>query len=514
MSNEISTNYDTSAAWKMIIPIMFAAFMFALDETIANIALPHIAGSFSVSNSESMWVLTSYLIASCLTIPMIDWLTALMGRKNMFMSCVLLFTVSSFFCGISNSMAMMIAARFFQGLGGGILIPIAQSFMLESFKGEDLAKASTLFGLVCIMAPILGPVLGGWITENMTWRWIFYINIPVGFFILFSAAKYFFEPPYARKQKCVKTDTWGIIFLFMFAVAFQTMMDKGNDEDWFGSTFIIKLTIIWVIGLIGFIWAEIKCKHSLINFSAFKNWNYFTGTIAITIFNGILLGSMAMLPQFMQSMMGYDSFTSGVSMMPRGIGCLLGCLINSKIQTKIDLRLIAITGILCLCLGSWMLGFINLEISAMSITIPNILYGFGMALGMIPLVTLSCQTIEPAKMANASSLQNFIKTIGGAIGTSLVATFISRFSQIHQNMLTHTLTETNSIYAERIQTYTAQFIQSVDLSTAKYMANTLINQQLSQQAHLWAFIDSFRIFAVAGLVILFLVLLAKASYDN
>ena len=223
---------------------------------------------------------------------------------------------------------------------------------------------------------------------------------------------------------------------------------------------------------------------------------------------------MAMLPQFMQSMMGYDSFTSGVSMMPRGIGCLFGCLINSKIQTKVDLRLIAIAGILCLCVGSWMLGFINLEISAMSITIPNILYGFGMALGMIPLVTLSCQTIEPAKMANASSLQNFIKTIGGAVGTSLVATFISRFSQIHQNMLTHTLTETNNIYAERMQTYTAQFIQSVDLSTAKHMANTLINQQLSQQAHLWAFIDSFRIFAVAGLVILFLVLFANASNDN
>ena len=511
MNKDSDITKNTLAAWKMIIPIMFAAFMFALDETIANIALPHIAGSFSVSNSESMWVLTSYLIASCLTIPMIDWLTALMGRRNMFMLCVTLFTISSFLCGISSSMTMMIIARFFQGLGGGILIPIAQSFMLESFDGEDLAKASTLFGLVCIMAPILGPVLGGWITENMSWRWIFYINIPVGIFILITTIKFFFEPTFAKKQKNVKTDIWGIIFLFMFAVAFQTMMDKGNDKDWFGSVFIIKLTIIWVIGLIGFIIAEWKCKHPLLKFDILKNWNYFIGTIAITIFNGILLGSMAMLPQFMQTMMGYDAYTSGVSMMPRGIGCLIGCIINSKIQTRVDLRIISASGILFLCLGSWMLGYINLEISAMSIALPNILYGFGMSLGLIPLVTLSCQTVRPEAMANASSLQNFIKTIGGAIGTSLVATFISRFSQVHQNMLTHTLTDTNGIFAEKMQAYISQFTLSTDISTATHMAHTLIYNQLSQQAHLWAYIDSFRIFAITGLVILLLVCLAKSN---
>lgn len=504
-------NDDKIKAWLGIVPSMLAAFMFALDETIANIALPHIAGSFSVSHQESIWVLTSYLIASCLTIPMLDYLVRLTGRRNMFLGCVILFTVASFLCGISNSIGMMIISRFLQGLGGGVLIPISQAIIMESFKDRDLDIATSLFGMVVIIAPILGPVLGGWITENWSWPWIYYINIPIGILVVFLTMKLIEDPPYARKQNNVKTDYWGLIFLFMFCVAFEIMMDKGNDSDWFGSPFICRLTVIWVIGLIGFIISQIKQKDSLVKFDVFKDWNYSIGTIALTAMNAILLGSMAIVPQFMQNMMGYNAFTSGLTMMPRGVGCFIGVILAGQLGSIVDKRLLAFTGILALCAGSWMLGFVNLQISTSVIVLPNILYGFGMSMGMVPLITISCSSIEPKNMSNASGLQNFIKTIGGAIGTSLVATFVSRFSQTHQHMMVDYLRETNSVYMERLQAFTQQFAQTVDISTAKHMAENMIYNQLLQQSRLWAYIDSFRIFAVLGFVILIILFFLQSE---
>lgn len=513
IQRNINTSQDLSR-WLMLLPTMFAAFMFSLDETIANIALPHIAGSFSVSSQESIWILTSYLIASCLTIPMLDWLCRLLGRKNLFIFMVGLFTLASFICGISTSMIMIIVGRFFQGLGGGVLIPIAQAIVMEEFKGKDLSIATTLFGLVVIVAPIIGPVLGGWITENYSWHWIFFINVPIGALIVTLAKTLIIDPPYAKKQKNVKTDWFGLIFLIMFAVAFEITMDKGNDLDWFSSEFICKLTIIWIIGLVGFIISQIKGKETLVRLNILSNWNYAIGTISLTVMNAILLGSLAMIPQFMQTMMGYDAFTSGLSMMPRGIGCLIGLLLCQQLQMKMDVRVLASFGVLLLSIGSWMLGDINLQISQASIYIPNILFGIGMAVAMLPLVTHSCATINPKEMSNASGLQNFIKTIGGAVGTSLVATFISRFSQIHQFMLVKNLSEQNNIYIDRLQTYTANFMQYTDLNMANNMAQKLIYNQLIQQSRLWAYIDSFRLYAVISIAIILLIFLMKNNIER
>lgn len=382
---------------------------------------------------------------------------------------------------------------------------------MENFKGKDLTTAITLFGLVVIVAPIIGPVLGGWITENYSWHWIFFMNVPIGFMIVAMAKTMIVDPPYAQKQKNVKTDWWGLIFLIMFAVAFEIMMDKANDEDWFNSVFICRLTVIWVIGLIGFIISQIKGKDTLVRFNVLRNWNFTMGTLCITVMNAVLLGSLAMIPQFMQNMMGYDAYTSGLSMMPRGIGCLIGLLLNKHLQMRLDVRFFASSGILLLSLGSWLLGDINLQISQASIFIPNILFGIGMTIAMIPLVSFSCLTVDPKEMSNASGLQNFIKTIGGAIGTSLVATFISRFSQTHQFMLIKHLTETNDVYVAKLGAYTANFAQSTDLSTAGYMAQKFIYNELLRQSRLWAYIDSFRIYAVVSLGIILLISLMKNS---
>jgi len=495
--------------WFLIIPTMFAAFMFALDQTIANIALPHMAGTFSISSQESIWVLTSYLIASCLTIPMLDWLSKLAGRKNVFMACVALFTISSFLCGISTSIGMMVISRFLQGLGGGVLLPIAQAIVMEAFSGKERNKAMAIFGAVVIIAPIIGPVLGGWITENYSWNWIFFINIPVGIAVVLLSIKMMEDPPYARKQDNVYTDYWGLLFLFLFTVAFEIMMDKGNDLDWFGSPLIQKLTVVWVISIISLIFVELRQKEPLINLRILKDYNYAMGTTIVTVMTAVMLGSMAMLPQFMQNMLGYNALTSGLAMMPRGIGSMVGLVLVTRLVAIFDPRIVACFGVIILSLASWMLGFVNLQISQSSVVIPNIMYGFGMAMGMMPIVTLSCLTINPDKMSNATGLQNFIKMMGATVGTSLVATFISRFSQIHQNMLTHNLTETNTVFAERLSAYTSNFMSTVDIHTAKHMAESLIYRQLNQQAHLWAFIDSFRIYAVCGILVLVLMLLMK-----
>jgi DHA2 family multidrug resistance protein len=504
-------NHEEHNKWLLIIPTMLAAFLFALDETIANIALPHIAGSFSVSNQESIWILTSYLIASCLTIPMIDWISRLLGRKNMFIGMVLLFTVSSLMCGLSTSMTMMVVGRFLQGLGGGVLIPIAQAIVMETYKGKDLSIAIMIFGLVVIIAPIIGPVLGGYITENYSWNWIFFINVPIGTVIALMAKYMIYDPPYARKQKNVKTDYWGLLFLFMFAVCFEITMDKGNDLDWFGSPFIRKLTVIWVIGLIGFIISQIKGKETLVRLNVLKDWNLATGTVALTVMYAVLLGSLAIVPQFMQIMMGYDAFTSGLSMMPRGLGCLMGLIIAQQLQDRSDPRIVASVGVFVLAIGSWMLGDINLQIAQSSIAIPNVMFGLGMGLAMVPLIPFSCKTISAEEMSNASGLQNFIKTIGGAVGTSLVATFVSRFSQMHQNMMTYTLTETNDNFLARLHAYTANFMQYTDSSTATYMGQKLIYTQLLQQSRLWAYIDTFRIYAVACIFIIALIFLMRRN---
>lgn len=500
--------------WLGLIPLIGGTFMFALNETIANVALPYMAGSFSVSNNESIWILTIYLIASCIGIPMMGWAIKMLGRKNLFTYATIIFTISSFMCGVSNSMAMETVFRFLQGLGGGILLPISQAIILENFKGEDQVRATGLFGLMTVLAPVVGPVMGGWLTDNWAWPWVFFINIPIGIFTIITAIKFIEDPPYARKQKNVHTDYWGIIFLVVWLVPFQTFLDKGNDKDWFGSEFILKLFIVALIGFIGFLISQAKSKEPLIDLKIFKDINFNLGTIILAVINAILLASLALLPQFLQTMMGYDAFTSGLSMMPRGIGCIVAMIIYSKLVGKVDLKALVATGLILLAVGSWQLGFINLEVSMASVLIPNFLYGLGMILGMIPVINLSCITVKNEDMSNASAVQNLIKTVGGSIGTSLVATLISRYAQVHQYMMVGHLGYNNNIFMQKIKALTFFFSQNVDTTTAMIKAHAVMYKQLLLQSYLWAYIDTFRFYAVAGIVIIPLLLLTKSKIDN
>ncbi len=518
MSTEILTTENqeqwkpTVNPWLMIMPVICATFMYALDETVANVALPHIAGSYSVSSQESIWVLTSYLMASSIVIPMIDFFCKLFGRKNFFMFGVFLFTIASFLCGISNSIGMLVVARALQGFGGGCLMPMGQAICMESFHGEDRNKSMAVFGLVVIVAPILGPVLGGWITENWSWPYIFFINVPIGFFCIALAKRFLEDPPYARKQKKVQLDKLGFLFLCLWLIPLQVVFDKGNDKDWFSNPMICWLTAIAIISGILFFYTQAKGKNPLVKLDVLKDTNYLCGTGMIIMINAVLLASLAILPQMLQYMLGYDAFLSGLAIMPRGVGALIALLIFAGIGGRITYRMYGLMGLTCLGIGGWMLGLLNLQINPMNIAIPNFIFGFGLIFSMMPIKTLSCITLKNEQMTNASGLQNLLQAIGGAIGTSLVATLISRFSQIHQNGLVKSVTELNPQYLDRLQMYAGALMQQAgDMANAVYMASKMLYSQLLQQSTLCAYMTTFKIFAVGCFILVPFMFLLKGE---
>lgn len=496
--------------WLMIIPVILAVFMFALDETVSNVSLMYIAGSFSVSQNESIWIVTSYLIASGIIIPSVDFFCKLLGRKKFFMICILVFTVASFMCGISRSMGMIVLARFIQGLGGGSILPLSQAIIMESFPPEKRAQSMALFGLTIIFAPTIGPIVGGWITENWAWPWIYMINVPIGMLCIYMTHKLLEDPPYARKQKNVTCDTWGFFFLILWLVLLQIVLDKGNEADWFNSTWVCWTTFFSCIFGICFFVSQFRGKNPLVNLRLLKDRNYLFGSIAQVVLMGVFLASAALLPSMLQALMGYTSFLSGMSMGSRGLGSIIMIPIYSITAKYVGDKLYGAIGLALIAIGGLYFGMINLQINLQAIAIPNALFGAGMFLGMTTLMTLSFSSLRKEDMTNASGLQNLMKNIGGAIGTSLSSTMISRSAQKHQHMMVDNLSDLNTVFTDRIGEMAGFFSQyTADFGQAIGMAKASLYQQLILQSHLWAYIDTFRTFALACFFVIPLILLIK-----
>lgn len=495
--------------WIMIIPVMLAVFIYVLDGTIGNVALPHMAGSFSATRDESMWILTSYLIAAGIVIPAVDFFSKLCGRKNFFIISILMFTIASMLCGMAKNIEFMIFARILQGFGGGGILPISQAIIIESFTKEQRGAAMSVFGMGVILAPIIGPVLGGWITDNWTWPWIFFINVPFGCIAALLSKKLIEDPPYAKRQHNVKIDGKGFFYLTIWLVTLQTVLDKGNNADWFNATWICWTFGVSVVACILFFHSQLTNKDSLVDLSVFKDRNFSAGTIIQVVIQAVLYASLAILPQFLQSMMGYTAFLSGATMMPRGFGSMLSMLITGTLSNKIDNRLFVMLGLALIGGSSLVFGSLNLQISNMNIAIPNFFMGMGMGLSMIPIMNLSVDTLKNEQMTNATGIQNLLKNIGSAIGTSLVATMLTRFAQVHQYMLVGKMSELNPVFIERIQTTAGALSAYTEHSAAQYMAQYSYYGQLVKQSTLWAFIDSFRIFGVLCLAVIPLLLLMK-----
>ena len=495
--------------WIMVIPVMLAVFIYVLDGTIGNVALPHMAGSFSATRDESMWILTSYLIAAGIVIPAVDFFSKVFGRKNFFIISIMMFTIASMLCGMAKNIEFMIFARVLQGFGGGGILPISQAIMIESFPKEKRGLAMSIFGMGVILAPIIGPVLGGWITDNWTWPWIFFINVPFGCAAALLCHKLLEDPPYAKKQKNVKIDGRGFFYLTIWLVTLQTVLDKGNNADWFNATWIRWTFGVSVVACILFFHSQLTNKNSLVDLSVFKDRNFSAGTIIQVVIQAVLYASLAILPQFLQSMMGYTAFLSGATMMPRGFGSMTAMVLTAVLTNRMDNRLMVMIGLSLIGGATLVFGSLNLQISNMNIAIPNFFMGMGMGLSMVPIMNLSVDTLRNEQMTNATGLQNLLKNIGSAVGTSLVATMLTRFAQVHQYMLVGKLHELNPNFIERIQATAGTLAQYTEAGFAQYMAQYSMYGQLVKQSILWAFIDSFRIFGALCFAVIPLLLLIR-----
>jgi len=497
--------------WLTTIAVMTATFIFVLDSTIANVALPHMAGSFSSSNDEAMWILTSYLIASGIILPSVGWFSHVFGRKTFFISCVAVFTIASLLCGLSFSMETMIFARILQGLGGGALMPISQAILLESFPKEKRGMAMSIFGLGIVIAPVIGPILGGYLTDTLSWSWIFYINIPFGILSIICSKLWIEDPPYAKKQGLKKIDYCGFSLLIIWLASLQTVLDKGQNADWFNAPWICCTFGISMVSMVAFFISQFKNKESIIDLSVFKDKNFTFGTILLVVVNGVMYASTAIMPLFLQNLLGYSAFLSGYALMPRGVGSLIGVVISGAFSNVVDERILGTAGLACLGASGIMFGFLSIQISTLNIIIPNLIFGVGLSLCFIPLTTLSMNTLSNTQMTNASGVQSLLKNLGGAIGTSLVVTMLTRYAQVHQFSMVGNLNPLNPVFQAKVAGVKMAMAQYMHISVAEAKANYLIYAQLLQQSNLWAFIDAFRIFGLITFLIIPLVFLLKKT---
>lgn len=499
MSNEtaIAEEYTGSGRnpWYSASAVMLTIFMVVLDSSIANVALPHIAGSFSATRDESTWVLTSYLVANGVIIPSTAWFSTLMGRKNFLLLSTFMFTLASAFCGMASSMTMLIIARVVQGLGGGAIMPIAQSVMMEEFPPEDRGVAMSVFGFGIIFAPIIGPTLGGWITDTYSWHWIFLINVPVGFISLWLIKKFIEDPPYARKGKVESVDYWGFILLIIWLFVLQVILDNGQKSDWFGSSWVRWSATITALTFVGFIVRELVVKEPIVDLRVFKDKNFTIGTILNFVIGAVLYSTLAILPLFLQQLLGYTATLSGLAISPRGFGSLTGLVVCALLANKLDQRWVIAAGMILLAISNIMFGTLNMQIAMSNIIWPNILCGFSFSLIMIPLMTVTFVTLKNSQMTNATGVFNLAKSVGGAIGTSAVATMVSRMSQVHQTHLIRNLTYSSSGFVEKLSALQSGIAMQAGHALAAAKANVVVYQQLIQQSTLMAYMDCFKIYA-------------------
>jgi DHA2 family multidrug resistance protein len=495
--------------WLVALGVMLATFMQVLDTSIANIALPHIAGSLSATTDQATWVLTSYLVANAIILPMTGWLGNHFGRKRVFISCIGMFVFASMLCGAAVNLPMLILARVLQGAGGGAMVPIAQAILLESFPPQKRGIAMATFAQAVVVAPIIGPTLGGWITDNYSWRWIFYINLPVGMLAIFLAEWLVEDPPYIKRNLKAAIDFTGFGLLAVWLATLQIVLDKGQDADWFGAEWIRWFTVISIAAFVGFVFWEFRVKDPLVNLRILKSRNFRTGLMLMTVIGIILYGTTAELPLFLQTLMGYPALQSGYTMSPRGVAAFFTTFLVGRLVGKIPLRWMLCFGFSMLSLSSYMLSGINLQVSMASVIFPTVLNGVAISFIFVPLTTATMSQLKQREIGSGTGLYNLMLNIGGSIGIALVTTLVARGAQTHQALMVGHLTPTDPVFVQRLAAAQHALAQQTDPVTATHQAYGLIYGTLNAQAHLWAFVDTFRIFGLMVLCCLPLILLFK-----
>jgi DHA2 family multidrug resistance protein len=495
--------------WLIAAAVVSATFMEVLDTSVANVSLPHIAGNLSVTAEESTWVLTSYLVSNAIILPMAGWLGRFFGRKRLFLGCITLFTLASVLCGMATSLDFLILARVLQGIGGGAMVPISQAILLESFPPNKRGAAMAAFGMGVIVAPILGPTLGGWITDNYSWRWIFYINVPVGIFASLMAEKLIEDPPYIKHARAGRIDFLGFAFLAIWLSTLQVILDRGEQDDWFSAGWIRWCAALSVLAFLAFIVWEFRVREPVVDLRVLKNRNFAVGLMMITMLGGVLYGTTAALPIFLQTLMGYPALQSGLALTPRGIAAFFTTILVGRLVDKVRKRWLLLIGFTLLALSSFWLGCINLQVALPNVVMPIVLSGVAVSFVFVPLTTVAMGNLPQAQMGNATGVYNLMRNLGGSFGIAMVTTLLSRVAQVRQVSLTAHTTPYDPVFNDQLAAVTHALTPAVGAANAGPHALGLLYQEVLAQAKLWAFVYNFRLFGVICLLVIPTIFLLK-----
>ncbi len=498
--------------WVVTCSVMLATFMEVLDTTVVNVSIPHIAGNLASTNEEGTWVVTSYLVSNAIVLPISGWLANHVGRKRLLLACVAGFTITSFLCGMAGSLTQLIIFRILQGLTGGGLQPLAQAILLETFPKERHGHAMAAFGIGILLAPILGPTLGGWITDNYSWRWIFYLNLPVGVLSLFLMNRFVFDPHYVKRGDG-KVDLWGIGLLALGIGSLQIVLDTRQRKDWFSSQYIRTFTALCVFGLIALVIRELMTDHPVVDLRVLKNRSFSAGVFLIGMLGFVLYASLVLLPLYLQTLMGYPAYNSGLALSPRGMGALLFTPLAGHLTTKTDPRRLLAVGIVLGSVTMFQLSGLNLYSGFWDIFWAQILQGVALSFLFIPLMALAMARIQPEKMGNATSIFNLMRNIGGSVGIAIMTTFLARRTQMHHNHLVAHVTPGSPQALRMLQGMRANFYaHGADSVTASRKALAALYGMVQQHASMLAFVEAFWIMGVVFLLMLpFLPLLQYAN---
>jgi len=501
--------------WLIAVVVALAAFMEVLDTSIANVALPYIAGSLGASNDQSTWVLTSYLVSNAIVLPISGWLAGAFGRKRFFMICLAVFTVSSLLCGFAPSLEILLLFRVLQGAGGGGLQPMAQAILADTFPPEKRGLAFALYGITAIMAPTIGPTLGGWITFNYSWRWIFFINIPVGLTTWFLVRHFVEDPPYLSRLKSagVKLDYIGIALLALGVGALQVLLDKGQEDDWFGSHFITTLVVVATVCLISLVIWEWFHKAPIIDVHMFKNFNFASSCLMLFTLGILLFSSLVLMPQFLQTLLGYTSQLAGLALSAGGLVLLIEMPIMGQLTTKFQARYLIAFGWFALSLAMfYSTKRIDLQVSFSAAVWLRIAQVIGLGFLFVPITLVAYIGISPEKNNAVAGIANFMRNIGSSVGTSMVTTLIARRSQFHQEILGDYARAGSPNFQNSVSGLSQRAANSgLAAHDAQMVAYARLYQALQAQAASLAYIDTFMVLAVGAAIMFFLTFFLKKN---
>ena len=495
--------------WLIAVSIMLATIMEVLDTSVANVSLPYIAGNLSASTDEATWVLTSYLVANAIILPATNWLGQLFGRKRFLISCIILFTFASALCGMAGSLGFLITARVVQGAAGGALQPISQAVLLESFPPQKRGMAMAVFVMGIVVAPILGPTIGGWLTYNYSWRWVFYINLPIGILAVILTHTFLEDPPYLKRVSAANIDYLGLGFLSVWLASLQIMLDKGQELDWFSSNMIVWCAVLSTVGFVGFILRELLTRFPLVDLRIFKNRNFAVGNLLILLVGALLYGTTAILPLFMQNLLNYTALAAGLAMTPRGIGAFAATILVGRISGHISNRVLIIASSLLFGYACFALGNINLQVAPSNLLWPIIFSGVGAASIFVPLTTSAMGTLSREQMGNAAGIFNLMRNIGGGIGIAAITTLVTRHAQASQAALAWHMSKFNFNFQQQLAHVQGALANTTGNWAATKKSFAVLYGILQQQSSLLSYVYGFRLCVLVCLVCAALALLFK-----